>query len=182
MLIHDQSPFAWVVVLAYLAAAMTSLWAVRSTKIDRDRRFWAGTAVLLILLGLNKQLDLQTLLTEAGRWMARQEGWYGYRRLVQAAFILLLAAAAFLSLAALSAWLRRSAASVKIAASGIVILFGFILLRAASFHHMDLWVARNAGAMRGGWWLELAGILIIAGSALIYASHSAASAEDGAQG
>ena len=103
MLIHDASPLAWMVVLAYLAGALACLWAARLTEPGRDLRFWAGTAVLLILLGLNKQLDLQTLLTEAGRWMARQEGWYGSRRIAQAAFIVALAAAAFLSLASLTA-------------------------------------------------------------------------------
>lgn len=191
MLIHDASPFAWVVVLAYLAGAIACGWAARFTELGRDRRFWAGTAMLLILLGLNKQLDLQTPLTEAGRWMAQQEGWYGSRRLVQATFVVALAAAAFVSLAALSAWLRRSSASVKLAAFGIVLLFGFILLRAASFHHVDLWVTQNAGGLRRGWWLELAGILVIAGSALMYGKRPgtldrtadyAPEAEDGVQG
>jgi hypothetical protein len=191
MLIHDSSPFAWLVVVAYLAGAIACGWAARLTLLDRDRRFWAGTAMLLVLLGLNKQLDLQTLLTHVGRWMAEQEGWYGSRRLVQAAFLVALAAAAFLSLGALSAWLRRSAILVKLAAFGIVLLFGFILLRAASFHHMDLWVTQNDGGIRRGWWLELAGILIIAGSALIHGGRRgtldqpadyAPEAEDGAQG
>ena len=191
MLIHDASPYAWMVVVAYLAGAIACGWAARLTGLRRDRLFWAGTGVLLVLLGLNKQLDLQTQLTEAGRWMARHEGWYGSRRLVQAAFVLALGAAAFVSLAALSAGLRRSAASVRLAAVGIVLLFSFILLRAASFHHLDLWVTRNAGGMRRGWWLELAGILVIAGSAFMYGKRAGtldrpadyeAEAEDGAQG
>ena len=32
--------------------------------------------ILLLLLGINKQLDLQTLLKDVGRRMAKANGWY----------------------------------------------------------------------------------------------------------
>ena len=192
MLIHDASPLAWVIVAGYFAGAVACAWAARAAPVGRDRRFWAGTAVLLFLLGLNKQLDLQTYLTEAGRWMAHREGWYGARRLVQAAFIVVLGAAAIGTIAALSAWLRRSASSVKVAALGIVLLFGFVVLRAASFHHMDFFVTKGIGGIRSGWLLELAGIAVIAAGAFVYASRRtgtldgaadyARETSDGAQG
>ena len=41
-------------------------------------------AAVLFFLGLNKQLDFQTLLVEAGRDLAVSGGWLVYRRKIQA--------------------------------------------------------------------------------------------------
>ena len=81
---------------------------------------------------------------------------------------MLLAIGAVAAFAALWLWLRHSAAAVKTAALGLVVLFAFILLRAASFHHMDRWVTRSVAGMRSGWWLELLGIAVTALSAIAY--------------
>ena len=58
---------------------------------------------------------------------------------------------------------------MKTAAIGLVLLFAFIVMRAASFHHMDKWVTRNVAGMRSGWWLELLGITVTGLSAIAYA-------------
>jgi hypothetical protein len=168
MLLHDPTPVAWIIVGAYLVGAIVCFLAGRLSDQKRDRIFWLGTGMFLALLGLNKQLDLQSLLTEAGRSIAQREGVYDARRLIQAVFILALAAGSILGVAMLTGWLRRSEASVKVAAFGVVLLFAFILMRAASFHHMDGWVTHRVAGMRSGWWLELAGIAVIGLSAMRY--------------
>ena len=168
MFAHDLSVLAWFITVAYFAAAFLAFQTARGSGGGRDRLFWMGCAALLLLLGVNKQLDLQGYVTSAGRSLARQEGWFEYRRFVQAAFIVTLCVAAAATLAILAAWLRHSVAAAKVAALGIVLLFAFILWRAASFHHMDVWVTRNIAGMRSGWWLELAGIAVITLSAIAY--------------
>ena len=45
---------------------------------------------MLIVLGINKQLDFQTLLTEIGRKIAHAQGWYEQRQEVQVIFVSLL--------------------------------------------------------------------------------------------
>jgi hypothetical protein len=165
---HDPTFLAWCVTIAYFGAAAMSFVAARSSGYTRDRMFWWACAALLVLLGLNKQLDLQGYVTIAGRSLAKREGWFTERRLVQAVFISTLCTIAAIVLAALGIWLRRSSAAVKVAALGIVLLFTFILWRAASFHHMDVWATREIAGMRTGWWLELAGIMVIGLSALSY--------------
>ena len=192
MLINDVSPLAWLIVAGYLAAALASARAGWTGPGARERQFWFATAILLLFLGLNKQLDLQTFLTEAGRRLAYREGWYEARRLIQAVFVILLACSAFVTVVAISAWLRRSAVPVKFAAMGVVLLFAFIVLRAASFHHMDVLVTGSLGGIRSGWLLELVGIMVILGSALAGGRRSRGTAEhaadyvreanDGAQG
>ena len=167
LLFHDRTPLAWIVVAAYFIGAAAAFWASSSVR-RQDRRFWIATALTLIFLGLNKELDLQTFLTTEGRSLAQQGGWYEQRRLIQGLFLLGLAVIGFLVRAALVTWLRKSPRSVKTAAVGLVILFVFILMRAGSFHHIDNWVTINVAGLRSGWWLELTGIVTIALSALAY--------------
>jgi hypothetical protein len=167
---HDTSPIAWFIVAAYFGAASLSFWAARAAQENgREWQFWSGCALLMVLLAFNKQLDLQSYVTTFGRSLAENEGWFRDRRGVQEVFILLLTIGTLPAIMTLWLWLRRSAAAVKTAAIGLVLLFAFIVMRAASFHHMDKWVTRNVAGMRSGWWLELLGITVTGLSAIAYA-------------
>jgi len=174
-LIHDQGQLAWSVVFGYFVAAVLA-WRAGSVAAGRERSLWLGTAIALLLLGINKQLDLQTDLTMIAKYAAHKEGWYDHwRRPVQGLFLLLLGAGAIGFAIFLSRWLRDTAVSAKVAAIGLVILLAFIFARAASFHHLDYWVTVNIAGMRSGWWLELVGILVISAAAIAY-RHGAESA------
>jgi hypothetical protein len=78
--IGDPTPVGWITAIAYLAASLAC--AVVWTADRRARRhgrpgspvFWLSLALLLLFLGINKQLDLQTLLGDIGRRKARAEG------------------------------------------------------------------------------------------------------------
>jgi hypothetical protein len=165
-LFNDRTAFAWVVVVFYFAAAGASFWAAGGAE-SRERYFWVATGILLVLLGLNKELDLQAVLTQDARALVRHLGLYDERRLMQGAFLMSLAGAGLVAAFVLGAWLRRSSKSAKAAAGGIVLLFAFVVMRAASFHHIDHWVTIDVAGLRSGWWLELAGIAVIGTSAAI---------------
>jgi hypothetical protein len=167
LLFHDRELLAWLIVAGYFVGAAAAYWASRGAR-RRDRQFWIGTALLLVILGLNKELDLQTHFTTEGRNFAHYAGWYDQRRLVQGLFLLILAIIGAVSIAALTGWLRKSAVQVKAAVVGIVLLFIFVVMRAGSFHHLDNWVTIDIAGMRSGWWLELAGVAVIGLSALAY--------------
>ena len=166
-LINDPTGLAWLVVASYLVGAVAAFLAGRSTG-GRDACFWYASAFLLVLLGVNKELDLQSLLTESARALARETGWYEQRRQFQALFLAALGIGGLAAAGLLAGWLRRSHRAVKVAAAGIVILLTFVFMRAASFHHLDEWVTVNVGFMRSGWWLELAGIAVIALAAVAF--------------
>lgn len=161
----------WVTVAAYLFTAFLSgqaagqAWLRRE---PRERLFWQITTVLMVVLGINELLDLQMLLTFAGREYARASGWYGAHRPVQYAFVIALGvAAAFVGMAML--WLtRRTHGAVRLALVGLIFIGLFVLLRAASFHHLDEFLGRGAPVFNLGSLQEMAGILIVAAAAALY--------------
>ena len=56
-------------------------------------RFWLVACVTLTALGINKQLDLQSLFTQLLRDAARLQGWCDRRRSYQFAFVVVIAGA-----------------------------------------------------------------------------------------
>src|SRR3954447_15179514 len=91
----DQGFTPWLITIGYFVAAGLCFWAGRRERemsLGRARRwhapvFWFSLCGVLVALGFNKQLDLQSDFTEFGRSMAKEEGWYENRRIVQAIFV-----------------------------------------------------------------------------------------------
>src|SRR5947209_4723096 len=125
-LVHDPGILPWFIVAGYFLAAFLSFRAA-SVAAGRERRLWLGAVPALIFLGFNKQLDLQTDLTDVIRRIAHDEGWYlDYRRDVQGEFLAVLALASLWIAVSLWRWLRDTAGSARLAALGLVILLAFI--------------------------------------------------------
>ena len=128
-------------------------------------RIWGSLALFILLLGIDQQLDLQTLLIQSGRALAETEGWYAYRRLVQRVFFGLFAFG-FLLFVSLAAWRRRVFLKRnRLVTLGLVILIGFVLMRAADFNHVGLKPLQ--AAYEDSWkdYLELLGLGLIAAGA-----------------
>ena len=97
--IGDPTVVGWVTVAAYLVAALgCGLAAWREPMPDgtgrpraRPSRFWLALAILMLALGINKQLDLQSLATQIGRDVITARGLYSVRRELQFGFILAVA-------------------------------------------------------------------------------------------
>jgi hypothetical protein len=167
--IGDPSVVGWLTVAAYLftawrcraAALRISTRMAGLAEARRERLFWLAVAVLFALLGLNKQLDLQSLLTEVGRLLARSEGWYENRRPIQYAFIVIVAAVGLLAAAFMVFLVRRSTVGAKIAAAGTALVTAFVVIRAASFHHFDQFIDSELLGLRANWLLELTGIAVV---------------------
>jgi hypothetical protein len=123
---------------------------------------WIGLTGLFVVLAISKQLDLQSWLVSIGRAVARSEDWYERRRIVQAIFIIAVAAGGLAVLPAL-AWLtRRTWRTTGLAVVGATFLITFILIRAASLHHIDQLLARKVVGVRLSWALELGAIACVA--------------------
>ena len=159
----------WVTVALYLLAAWLCLLAARRSRAAdpyspsgrSEPRLWAAFGLVLLALGINKQLDLQSAFTEVMRVLARNQGWYAIRRQYQYAFIGAVGVFAMLAGATLVAVTRRLDHAVKVAALGMVLLLTFVTVRAMSFHHVDALIGRQVLYVRVNWMLEIGGIVIV---------------------
>lgn len=171
--IGDPSVMGWLTVAAYACGVVLALCANQSDPSGEDirqrrirKRLWLAVAFVMACLCVNKQLDLQTLFTDIGRVFAKEQGWYDGRRSVQKAFILLVLAGA----ATFGGWFMwRFQAfwrSHKILLAGLLFLLTFIVVRAISFHHVDVFLGRELLGVKMNWALELTGIGLVCLAAL----------------
>jgi hypothetical protein len=161
--IGDPSIAGWLTVVAYFAAAYLCLVVGRRREIKRgsEAPFWTVLALGLAALGVNKQLDLQSAVTEFGRWLAKRQGLYGQHRELQRWFIGWVLVIALAVGAALTWKIRKSPRATKIAGLGVCALLTFIVVRAASFHNFDHSLGVRILGLKLNWLLELGGIGVV---------------------
>lgn len=173
--IGDPTVLGWTITVGYAfacwlalsAAAAASGWRgheVRGARIGEGiLRFWLLVSVVLLVLGLNKQLDLQRLLTETAREIAKDGGWYRGRKPIQYAVL----GAAFLASAAAAAWmlwaLRRHFRAIAPAIAGLMILAAYVAMRGTSHHDVDAAMREGPVPLRDS--MELVGLAAIGWSA-----------------
>ena len=166
--IGDPTFLGWLTVAAYLVAGILC-WRAAAHARRGDRNafwFWTLFAACMLALGINKQLDLQSLFTAVLKQFAKSTGWYEDRRIFQAIFIGLIAffGVAFALLAWI--WTSRALPQHRLTLLGGVFLLSFIVIRAASFHHFDEILGMRLAFLRINHLLELGGIACIALGAL----------------
>lgn len=158
--IGDPSVGGWLTVLLYVLAAISS-WKTARQLDASESRLWRSISVAFLGLGLNKQLDLQTAITELGRILAYDEGWYGQRQIVQFWFIVAVAVTCLLVALVLLYLARRSTLQTWLGLLGVVLVLGFVVIRAASFHHVDRFIGTRILGLKWNWLLEMGGIVIV---------------------
>lgn len=183
----------WVTVAAYLLVAWLCLLAFNVEKRGRPRPLrqsipaalrvlwkhwprpplplkralvWLALAGILVVLAVNKQIDLQTLFTQVGRVLAERGGWYAQRAVVQKAFIATVAVLALL-VGGWSWWAtRKHMRDLRLPLLGFAFILAFVVVRASSFHHVDALIGFELLGIRMNWVLELGGIGVIAAGAV----------------
>ncbi|MGN6386576.1 MAG: hypothetical protein ACTHMT_10080 [Verrucomicrobiota bacterium] len=171
--IGDPTVLGWVTVVGYFVAgllAFRAAWKVRHEP-GKLRVFWSSLTLVLILLGINKQLDLQTWLTITARRLAVWEGWYGKRRALQFAFIILVTISGVVGFKWMWSLVQDQTREMWWALAGLFFLMVFVVIRAASFHHVDQFLKYDIGGFRLNWIFELGGICMVARGAFL-ARHS----------
>ena len=165
--IGDPHLMGWLTVAVYGIAALLAFWSGRRLRTSgravpwSERLFWPMLAVLMLALMVNKQLDLQSLLTAVGRCFAMADGWYADRRPVQRRFIEILALATCLGVLGLSVMLRRSLRRLWLVVLGVGAVCGFVLIRAVGFHYTDRLIGMVVAGWRMNWVLELGALSIV---------------------
>ena len=169
----DPDAIGWFMTGAYgvLAAAIIVLLArMRRSSHGTDvmlQRFWLLMLLVYVLLGVNKQLDLQTFITATGRCLAQIEGWYGERRDFQFRFVVAGLAAAVLLMLMLLILFRKVVLQCLLAVAGVGFSAVYVAVRMISFHHLDALLVKRILVLKVVVWLELAGIVLVLVNAVI---------------
>jgi hypothetical protein len=171
--IGDPSAMGWVTVGAYFLTFLIGLRLVLNSKrwfpadtCLAQQRFWLIVCLLMLALGINKQLDLQSLITAMGKHYVVRDGWIEHKRYVQVRVIISILTAAALSLLFFFFRMRNLLKTNWLAIAGITCLLMFIVSRATSFHHMDTFIGTYILGARVNWLMELGGLTAIILSAL----------------
>ena len=169
--IGDPSVMGWVTVVAYFLAALL-LWVqwrqapgLYQERLRTHRLLLLFFAVSMFALGINKQLDLQTWLTNVGRDISKAQGWWENRRVAQAIVL----AGIIASGCGLVLVILRAGGVLKahrLALFGFLVLVLFVIIRASSFFQMDRLINFRILGFRMNWLFELTGIGIIGASAI----------------
>jgi uncharacterized membrane protein YhaH (DUF805 family) len=159
----DRDLYGYVMTVVHLvAAALAVTVAIRGPFLSRARRserwLWAIGATVLVALAINKQLDLQSMAVNAARCVARAQGWYDTRRMFQEEVIFGLVIAAGILVPALLFALRRAIAGNLAFVVSLSALVVFVLLRAISFHHLDILFGRELLSFRLHRLIEMASL------------------------
>ncbi len=85
---------------------------------------------------------------------------------MQVVFIAGVAAACVIATIILLTWARRAPPPTWLALIGVSLVLGFVLIRAASFHHVDRLIRSTVLGLRWNWILEMGGIAVV-----LVASH-----------
>lgn len=165
--IGDPEITGWLTVLLYLAAFALSAAVARQYRGTQGNGFWIGVAGLLLILAVNKQLDLQTALTAFGRCLSHSQGWWEYRRPVQLGFILVLLAGMVWAMRRVVAQMnRRLVRRNRLALAGLGVLCAFVLMRAVGFHFVDILIGARIAGIPLNFIFENIGLILIAINAL----------------
>jgi len=164
--IGDPTLLGWGTVAAYAVTLVLCVMASQTPRIRMtgEGGLWASLALLMLALGINKQLDLQTWFTQVARDLAISQGWYAERRTYQGAFILAAALGGLVAVGLLG-WLavRRRWSLLPLAGAGF--LGSYVVVRAASFHHVDQIINLGVSGARLSSVIEIVGIAVIGVSA-----------------
>jgi len=170
--IGDPHFMGWVTVAGYGVAALAALTALRHARTQHLPRaeilFWYLLCPALLMLMINKQLDIQTLFTTVARCEAQLSGWYANRRPIQIAFILGLMLLSITLLGLFSYRLRHSLNRLWLVLIGTITLLTFILVRAVGFHHVDILIGTQLAGWRLNWIIELGGITLVIMGCIYY--------------
>ncbi|WP_283195540.1 hypothetical protein [Rhizobium sp. AN80A] len=164
--IGDPTVVGWFTVALYLLAGVTC-WRTAGFAGSRhlpgstEAATWRMISVAFFCLGINKQLDLQSAFTQIGRMIALAGGWYEQRRTVQLYFILAIAVVGIVVTSVVLFRVRRSPRELMLALAGSMLVFGYVVIRAGSFQHVDRFIGSRVLAFKWNWILEVAGILIV---------------------
>ncbi|MCM8532916.1 MAG: hypothetical protein NE330_17235 [Lentisphaeraceae bacterium] len=134
--IGDPTIEGWIISGLYFLAAIFCFMKFqnRHELSSRKLQTWLAVCFVLLFLSFNKQLDLQTLISDVGRYIAVKTELMEQRHIFKRAFILVVGLSAVSILFLFRENVLILIKTEKLAFAGILSLGLFVILRATSFH------------------------------------------------
>lgn len=161
--IGDPTVRGWLTAAALVVVGILvwrHAWSLRAAARPL-RTFWWVTGGVLLILGITQQLGLQSLVTDVGRELLREQGWWEGRRQIQAAIVGLAAVVAVVVVAVAAYALGAEWRRCGIALLGLGWLAAFIVVRAASSHQVDEVLRTGAAGLDVKWAAEVIGLVLV---------------------
>jgi hypothetical protein len=134
----DDSLAGWVLTFGYLLCALLFLCLKNASFTDfKEKLFWVSLFGIIVLFGINKQLDLQLLITDIARTVAKEYQVYEQRKPFQIRVIALFASLALGLFGLVSVLVWRSHKTLLLALAGVAVIFGYFVLRLVSYHAIE---------------------------------------------
>ena len=166
--VGDPTLVGWLTTLAYTVAFVFTLLSARRAEWRREpgerlssAAFLWGVTVVILLLGINKQLDLQSWFIAESKELSKALGLYGKKRVIEILFVGLLASAGTSAVVTVGWLIRRHLRRHVVVLAGVFVLVLFVVLRAAAFLKVDLAFGGEIGESICNPILELTGILLV---------------------
>lgn len=159
----DPTPVGWLITAGYLLTAGRAVFAARALRSSPEpalARPWWWVGGFAGALGINKQLDFQTLLIEWGRTISQVLGVSAYSRMIEKGFLVLLGLA---GIPALLWWIRRYSSFVRnhhLLFTGALAVLLYAGLRAADTMHVEPGAASSDDSLWSGL-LEISGVSLM---------------------
>lgn len=136
---HDDDEVSWFITTLYF---MTLIIFFRIFLLARryavDSRFWLILTIFILLMGLNKQFDIQTDIKNYIRDIAIYEGWYESRAYIQTLLISFITLIGLITLVKAKFILKRYWIRYKWICLSFGLLIFYISIRLISLHAMDI--------------------------------------------
>lgn len=153
-------------VLATLAMLAVVVSHAATLSLPRERLLWVMATLAVLLLALNKQLDLQLFMARIGRCVAETEGSYLERFGLQRTFALWFLAVTALSLAVLAYGCRGALRGNLPLLLGLGLMAAFLMLRVSRSQHLDQLFRGGVNSTRLHRMIEASGLVVLVYAAL----------------
>jgi len=160
----DTTFWGWVITVTYGLCAIASYYYIQCLKRVGSRHrlmLWRCIFVLVLLLGINKQLDFQTLIATGGRAVSSSQGWYEHRRWVRTCFAKTMIVSLFACCSVILFKTRRILRKSVLELLGAGVLIAFTLIRTGSLTQLHKAEQLRFSEIPHIHALELLGLLLI---------------------
>lgn len=161
--LSDFTVWSWVINIAYILTFIISIYFLRRIRNLKNKEFrflWICIAAILLLLGINKQLNFQTLLIIVGRSLANKHGWIENSRKIEMLFAAIFCLGIGIMGTLVLFRIRHILSKAWIEITGIALLLGFTVIRAGQIDHIGK-AEKLQSMLIHIHAIELTGILII---------------------